>query len=517
METTVLKELQQIRLDLLTGDISTSGELARRLSNVIEDADINLTLPRIAPSEPPSSVKYNRTANMIEKALANREYVFDILLAASTYDFDTALSMLNSLEDKILGLVDSVKTLYFYTQPARSNVHIISTDFKMGWGVFQKNTATLDRRIGVGLSLPITKKESVVGKGYINGNGIAGNFYLLDSNGNLVGEGNDNSDLNHIGDCNPSTHFEYERFRITPAVLADTKGYGFGFSNFETKWAAPTYNNVELDIIFDLRTPTECNYIVVSPGVASDEFIVKSIALSSGGVERATLEPKNLVINQALLMHGEDGYTNEGAYVFESCSIDKAVIKLEATKPVPCRVRHYYVVDANGVRVAGESPPLSEPHLYVAAQDSNDELHKTEDLAAERFSIGLKDIFLQKVTYGVEGFVTTEPIRFNQPIDRIALRADYSIPVDSVIQFNVSVDNGETWYGVSPLGESIKNQILAINDMVPDAYQDPSTRYISASGNPKEFLFRIACKREKGESKSTPIIRSLELEVTLKQ
>jgi hypothetical protein len=514
MDTQIIAALKQIKIDLSTGAIATSAVLANRIKDAVDFSNLNIHLPKVSPSEPPSSFKFNKTIQGIEDSLKDREYIFDLLLAASVFDYDTAMCMLNDLEDKVLGLADSVKTLYFFSEPTRAGVNIVSTDFRSGWGIFKNGNKTLYRDRAAGVMLPVLLKEGIVGKATLTGDGIPGDYFLV-SNGEISTKTSLKDKVTALSDGDSLTSFEYEHFRISQATASTTGGFGFGFSDSDVKWASTGYDSINLSIDLVANKPQVVNYILVNPGSTKDIYNISSIVLYAGGVEALVVQPRNVIINPQLSMHGEFSYLNYAAFLIEPTLTDDIKFKFRSETPFPCMVRHAYYVDDTGNRIAGIIPSSSNPHQVVGLTSSSSA--KLEDLPADRFYIGFRDVVVQCLKFGTEGSITSDPIVFYRGIDRVALEADYSVPVDTSVEFQLSFNGGEAWHKITPLGSSVKGQVIAINDMIPDAYQDPSTNYIVEGGTPNEFLVRISCTRNKGTALASPIIRSIKLEVTLKQ
>lgn len=516
MENNLIRELKQLKVDIQNGTVTTSGELAKRVLDAFSTSEIGLDLPRYVPSEPPSSIKTNFIIDKIESSIREREYIFDLLLAAAAYEYDEAMKYLDSLEDKVLGLADSVKTLYFYSKPTRSNIHSVAADFTKSLGPFNNPSNTMSQVISSGLTLPVASRSAATGKITLSGNGMSGCWYLLDDTGALLADIDPKSMIDNAIDSDPTTSFEYQRFCITPQQYETTKGYGFGFSDSTLRWANPSYNNIELELKFSFGSPLSCNNVIVQPSVISEKFIIESVSLYLGGVVQRTVEPLNVVVNQELMMHSEGSYVNSASYMFEATTADEILFKLKSTTPHPCIVRHYYAVDADGIRISSESPSVSNPHSYNTIRLSDGE-RLYEDIPANRYSIGIKDIIAQSITYGVEGVALTQyPIRFGKQIDRIALHSDYEIPSNCSLTFEISFD-GHKWYEIKPLGTSIKDQIICLNDMRPSAYQDPSTKYITTEENYDGFYAKISSSRKSGSESLSPIVRSVEFEVMLKE
>jgi hypothetical protein len=128
----------------------------------------------------------------------------------------------------------------------------------------------------------------------------------------------------------------------------------------------------------------------------------------------------------------------------------------------------------------------------------------------------VKDILPQTITFQPSATVTSDVVRFSRPIDRIALKVDQTLMDESSVSYSVSLDEGKTWYYINPLGAAISDQVIAVNDLVPDAYKDPSTKYITAQGNPNSVILRIAMERNSGHPNVSPILRTIELEATTK-
>jgi hypothetical protein len=515
METSVITALAQIRRDLLNGNISTSGELANALRAALEIDSKSFKLPRFAPSETPSSVKFNAVAAGIEKAISDRDYVFDLLLAAAIHDYDVAQMMLDDLENRVFGLIDSVKTLYFYTKPPRSGLHVVGADFTVGNGVFTDKSNTLHRLEGAGLTLPVIRSEVKKITPRVEGDGIPGAYFLLQgSPPQLMGSILNCAKEDYLGDYDPTTWFEYERFKIKPQDLATTLGYGWGFESNETVWASPDYNDINLTVTFNFQNAISTNYISITPAENAADFTVADINLSLSGVSARTVPTNGLVINKELMMHTQDGYANGGYFTFEPTICDQVTLKFRSTAKEACRIRHHYRLDDDGNRIPSEAPSSSDPEFLVqTSMGAWKDFY--EDFSADRFCIAIKDISIMEVTYGTEGFAISEAVGFSKPIDRVAITSNMDVPEGCSVIHSVSLDK-QNWYEINPLGTSVKDQILAVNDLIPDAYREPSTKYISASGDSSILYARISMDRAKGIENTTPIIRYVEIETTLK-
>jgi len=518
MDVGTITALERIRYDIEHGRITTAGEIAERLANVASAVAGPLVIPRVAPSEPPIASKVSYSSQLISRAITHRNYIADILLAAAIFDYNQALLGVSDLENRVIGLADTVKTLYFFSSPSRAGVHVVYNDFRAGLGEFvQDGPAALAQDYSSGLTLPILSKNSVMGITTIETDGIHGTFYLLDDDGNLVADYRPRNNALFYGDGDPSTIYECERYWISPETQANTRGYGFGFTDSEVKWASPEYSDLSATILVEFNSATPINYMWFVPGLTSNNYTVKSITLYSGGKEVSVLSPKNLQLNPSLLMHAHEDYYNYGAYHFEAVEADKAIIELYCNTAVDCSVRHAYELDEEtNVRIPSTSPHYFAPHSVIQQFSNSDDLRKVEDLPAKRYAMGIRDIIIERITYATEGFLASRPFQFHRPIDRIALEANYQANASTDVEFSVSFDGGTEWHTIAPLGETVFDQIIAVNDMVPSAYQDPSTKYIVVDGEPTQFQARITMKRSKTKSNNSAVIRSVKYEVTLK-
>lgn len=520
MEASIITALKAIRTDVNSGVISTSGELAGRLQQALTLQDGDVSLPRYASGEPPIAAKFNYLSDKLAKALHDREYVFDILLAASVYDFDTAAQMLDDLENKALALADSLKTLYLFSKPSKGNVHTVGTDFTAGFGVWDDVSGTISRNTKCGATLPIEYASASVITPKCSGSGIAGRYYLYnDSESESFPTGSSNSTPDSIVDSSSSTSFEWERFRISPETKLTTGGYGFGFSNTDKKWADTTFDNVELELEFAYSAAIMTNYILISPAANAKTFTIESIALYLDGEQVREILEQPVIVSPELFMHTEDGYTNEGSFIFPHTRCNNIKIKFNSSDPEECLIKHYWKKDANGVRIASESPSTGYPEIYVE-NPMDDEDRGVEVLSAERFFIALQDIVIEEIAFGSKGFAKTKEVRFHKPIDRIAINVVGDVPDETVLYFMVSVDNGQHWYELNPVGSTTKSQVLAINDMTPQQYQDSSTNYITVDTEPYSLIAKMYLERPQYLSQdfkyATPTVKFTEIKVTLK-
>lgn len=516
MEKQLIDALNKIRSDLADGKITSNSQLALKIKNAVDVSYKQAVLPEFFSGETPNSDKVNDLIHKLEIILSDREYIFDILLAASIYDYNTAICMLDDLMDRVLSIQDSVKTLNFFSKPAVANKHVVNTDFREGWGIFNSSTKTLERSYGSGLTLPIQNKKASTGKFVITGNGQAGNWFVLNEDGSLFADISPNDNPEHAFDGVATTQFDYQNIKISQDIYDETKGYGFGYDDSLYKWASPETSKVELQVEINLDKVQTINYIIVVPSSQASEFVIESITLSLNGVETKTLSPRDLTVNQELSMLGENGYCNFASYGFEPTLTDAINIKIKSIKPTPCMIKHVYAVDEQGERITTLSPSVKYPHGVIESVFEDSETHKLETLPADRYLISVKDILPQTITFQPSATVTSDVVRFSRPIDRIALKVDQTLMDESSVSYSVSLDEGKTWYYINPLGAAISDQVIAVNDLVPDAYKDPSTKYITAQGNPNSVILRIAMERNSGHPNVSPILRTIELEATTK-
>lgn len=515
MDKNLLRDLKDIKNDIRAGKIATSGELTNRVLSAFSESEAGLTLPRFVPSEPPISSKVNFLTRRLESMLRDKEYMFDLIHAASAFEYDEAMKALDSLEDKVAGLGDTVRTLYFYSKPFRSNVHSVGADFTNSWGLFKNKSNTMHLNISGGITLPVTRSNATNGTISVEGDGMSGSWYIVGAEDVLVADSAQNIKYSNLLDSNPTTLFEYGRYRLSQTQSELTKNLGWGFSDTEFKWASTEYDGVNVTITFSSSQKIDSNYIAIQPSVTSNQFKVNSVSLYLGDQVQRTLEPEDIIVNQELMMRYESGYVNSVVFIFEPTLTDKIVFKLSSDYPSSTKVRHFYSVDSTGERIAGETPSIQYPHKYLRS-GINNETFKNEDLFLDRFYIGLKDIVIQSNIYGTEGVASTPAaIEFDKPIDRIGLSSDFTNPDNCKLIFEVSFD-GSKWYNINPLGTSVLNQVIAINDRMPNEYRDPSTQYISLEENPKSFFGRITAERKSGNEYVSPIVRNIQFEVMLK-
>jgi hypothetical protein len=524
MKLDVLQALANIEKKISKGLLSDEVSVAKEIASVLEKVEsIGIdSLSRYDRSEPPIIEKYIDIVEKVETTIQYQCIALTLLKALTVLDFNYAQRLMKELENKVAGLWDVYETLKFYldtptifgVQDIFFNFQGLNTRMDPSWSSSFKQLPT---RRDIGMTLPIVSNNTVNIKDVtFNGNGYVGRLHTVDSNNSPFYTVKTYGNQKDIMDYSPDTWVEYESFKVSKETWETTRGYGWKYyeSGLEP-WASPYVQWLNLDLTVKPKDTSPINMIVIDP-ILTSPFTIVSVQLDTGDGILHTLDPQNLVVTPEISEHRYADKAGQAVYVFDDTTVEQVKIKILQKSSESCQVLHRYYVDPSGNRIDGPDPSMNKPTAMDIAAKSSTWERKLEYLAAERFSIGIKDIALYNCTYTQEGFAVSEPVKFSKDIDRIAVETEEVIPSGTSIQYSVSVDSGSTWIDLAPIGTSTRNQVVAINDRRPDTYRDPSTVYASVSNPEKEVIFKIGMGGTAVLKNRTPILKRANLKVTLK-
>lgn len=524
MSINLLQAVKIFQDRLASKNILTEVELAKEISDVLDLVDYDVErygFPRVAPGEPPIVEKYNYFLQCIENILAVEGMTLDILKAITIVNFNYAKRLSLELENKTAGLWDLYQTLQFYiNSPVKNGLNEIFLNFQgkedRSSGVLNEVGKQLTQTKDIGLTLPIIGEAILpLEDADLTGNGFYGRLHtVIDKK--FEYELDTYSTGLDITDVNPNTWIEYELFSISDQTLLSTKGFNFGFSDSEEKWALTNVSKLELKVTLYPSAKTPINMICLDPIRAFGQYTIKSVVLDTGGGVLQTLEPKNLVVTPEISEHRFPDKASKAVYVFPGTVVEKIYINIVQDNSYPCTIGHIYYTDPSGTaRISGPSPPLLNPVALDFEAETKAWIRKIEYLPANRFVISVADIELTHNSYTSNGFFISKPIEFSTDIDRVAIEVDEIIPAECTIKYSISFDETD-WFYFKPIGSSTTQQVIAINDRRPEAYQDSSTVYAMTDGKPNNVFLKIEMNSTGKDTSVTPLVKQCKLKVSNK-
>ncbi|GAK42079.1 hypothetical protein TCA2_4571 [Paenibacillus sp. TCA20] len=324
-----------------------------------------------------------------------------------------------------------------------------------------------------------------------------------------VGGKNNHAAYGSVLDGNPDTWFEYELVNIRDHDKQNVaKNLGFAYQvhgNQRLNWARDPENGVlKLHMQIILNEATTVNAIDVEmytpPNQGARTAIVKDILISDGsGMPESVIgsnkkdddyvfhfAPRTAKVISVLFEQRTKYYTDIGHEYYEQnqqagSDIDYAMNT--ATK----QVKPGYLP-----RVEGPLMALQDIGVEVSVKDSSVNAYyplqgedasspvlddaitslsrgitqQTIDIGTERFegwryTIGIRNINVYSYEYEQSGEIVTEPYFFEQPLEKITLSVDEDNPlmIENAqpgteykwIKYFISIDDGATWYPISPL------------------------------------------------------------------
>lgn len=527
MHIETLQAIKNINNKINAGLITTEEDLAKAIAESLANTETisNSSLPRFYDSEPPTVEKYNYLIDRVDSIIKYQSAALSILKALTMVDYNYANRLMREMENKVAGLWDIYETLQFYSNsPEINGMQHVFFNFKgLDPGIdheYSELTKSLSAERDIGLLLPIISRDVLKVKDILfDGNGHLGRLHTVNSN--LIPDYYVNSYTNGMSVCDasPESWVEYETFKISNDVWNQTKGYGWKYSEQDLEpWASPYVKELrmKLTVIPDEKNPV--NMLVINP-VQELPFIIESVVIDIGDGKEQLLSPKNLVVTPEISEHRYPDKAGAAVYSFEDAIVEKIYINLRQPNSVPCQVLHRYYLDASGNRIDGPNPSSKSPLSMDIVSTSSKWKRKLEFLPAERFYIGIKDILLFNNTYSKDGFVISKKIKFPSEIDRVAIDVSEYIPSGCEVRYSIAFSDttseGATWHSIVPIGQSMRKQVIAVNDRRPISYQDPSTIYVSTNSNPKELRLKIEMS-SKTKKNITPIVKNINLKVTTK-
>jgi hypothetical protein len=565
--------LTQIQQQTSNGNTQNLQDISTQLASAITGFEQGTTKPvfqfrKIELGEPPLSDVINKNWNAIATDIGLLNVQADILKSAAIILYNNTITELNQINNMNGEIANQLATISLFNNTVDSKTFIFSdqfgsggnidTTFPLGDNVAQLNNGYLTLA-AVGQNTDLTQNATI--QILPKSNGFPGDNQEIEDPSNattntlttspqytFVGASNNPSIPKVVLDNQSSnTFFEYEVYSVNAADKATANNYNFTYNvtgsniaqypnavNGQIDWSkGPAGGYLDLFLQVDLGSIQEVNTIVYKPyGLANDvnyPVLINQILASSDGTNWVTI-PGNptwvgTIANQQAASVGANVSIGTASWNVGSINARYIQFDIRQPNPIPCKIGHLYYVDpTSNLRVEGPVPDVSNPLFSVINGQSapNGLIQKTEVFTGQRWVIGINDISIEQNQYQATSTMITERINVNGIVDRLAINADMFIPADfnssqAWITFWVSPDDGSSWHQISPIQNYTQgvNEVIAFNDPLPAAFQDPNVTYVSTD-QPVTFLrFKIKLARPLNSPTESPIVKDYQLHVRI--
>jgi len=363
-------------------------------------------------------------------------------------------------------------------------------------------------------------------------NGFPGNNHevtvlhdpLISSGNNLSFVGRDNNHGNYgaVLDGNPNTWFEYERVNLRDhEKIRIAKNLGWKYHVYDNKtltFAEDPENGIlklHMQVVLpEIKLINQINInMYTPPNYGAQPAIVKTILISDGENEPVPIvygkEPQDkytfmfdpiyakvisIFFEQPTKYYTDIGHIyfeeklnikNQQEYVFDT------ITKQYKPKYAPRIEGPMINIEELGAKIDIKNTDVevyypmkeAESEGYIL-QDIIDNITnridlKTIDMGIERFEgwrycIGIRDIEILSCEYEQSGEIVTKPFYFNNPLTKVSLSVNETIPSlfqnNPIIKYDwikyyFSIDDGSTWHPITPLEHEVNKE-----DMPPKIY-----------------------------------------------
>ena len=532
---------------------------------------------RFEDGEPPISPKLNSILGYIQLDATILQNQVDILNASTIFANNVISTNLLNASNVNAELDNKLDTLELYSSSSTSgNMVVFSDSFgKSQLTDFSFSTSEAQASIKDGF-LTLSPQGSLVDltpNATINildtSNGFLGNNQeILDPNNyfdinsidgshmyEFVAETTPANLLSSLNDGNVATWIEYEYCLVSPKDVASAGGFNFTYTTNASSspanaapitasnsidWSIGPPNGVlELDLQFDLGSIQPFNYITyTSFGLANNAntpVLIKKITCSPDGTTWSTLNPQNISVgtntNDGSLTTTANYTLGDAVWSFDLESARYINFQIQQLNPININVGHIYY--ESGTHQATPNYPNSRVEGPVPTFSNLSSVYNPTNVAAgsvtqyreyflgQRWAIGINEISIQQIQYNTSSSIVTKELKVGGTVNRVAIDADVYIPSDfdattSWVNFYVSPDNGLTWFQINSIEDTSLGipAIIAFNDPLPVAFQDPNVSYQNVPGVVNTLRLKIELSSP--NDNETPIVKSYSLKVTTK-
>lgn len=484
------------------------------------------------------------------------------------------MKMLNTSSNKLTKVIDQLES---NVNEIHDNKHYIFTDTfnnKENSLLEEEHTDvckidTLNGVLTLSTNVEIDYSSSISFEILNSSNGFPGNTHEVESiNGRLsfVGENDSNINMYNMNDGKESTYFEYESYKVSDDVYLKCNGFGFDYAEGVSWLTEDDSLNLSIKAVF---TETKmCNWISIKPFVASEKNSNAAI-LSSVIVSDGLFNTQEIKINKS--------FSDSNIVTFDPQEIRYIIFNITQKYSYETSIGHFYTLKlSNDINIFDKinkenyrlmdryKPSVSllgltydpnnkqyiQPNyetfnesginmnelkneLFTVKSPSNDdEYNDIEMITGYRYSIGVKEIQVANNLFNETSIYCSIPYETVENIKSIELESTDFIPVNfkeafyakypdrtfdpsEYINYEISFDNGNVWYGIQP-----KHRVhygpccYYINsDTLPSMRRTRNIKYINRLLDTKSVMLRITLNRPEECLYDTPVIYGYKLNI----
>lgn len=563
--------LSDINYQYKNGEIRTETEYYYKIKSMLKTFYESLTKPsftyRPAVSTPISS-EYN---SMINESYNDMEYIIKDCEALQDYvsqsfiDAQLSRTMMSNQLTYLTNKVNNIKQSITTNQERGMVVFSDSfNDFNNAGNNTAQNACTIDTFDGI-LTLNVASSSNAnISSIKIDdeiSNGFPGNTHCVDTlNGDLHFVGQNGLHINPaaIVDGNKDTWFEFELFTITDAVRKQCNSFGFDYEE-GVSWVNNNTDCLRLKLVINFVTDTICSWISILPYFSDAKgstycILEKCEVFSSNNYVYKVAE--NKVMNQVLTC------------AFPAQTINRVEITFLQDIKYLCKVGHFYYTNVNTdnmsmfqnfedadifTRIDGPKPNVTmlgikydpttkwlkykddttstptetyiKSNLFTLPESTTERKSNSEMIDAFRYMIGIREIRMPSCSFADHSEYISKIFYTDDQITSIMLETEEYIPGDDpdVLQYFISVDNGNTWYKITPIQRAYDGvyKYFINNDSIQNLLTNNSDKFkaqnLSVLSNTNQVQLKITMDKPKSVDNydyATPIVYSYKLKVT---
>ncbi len=549
--------LTQLNTSYVSGALKSPSDIAKALNSVLTQFDQTVGQPILdfdffEDGEPPITPKINQIWGDIQLDTTILGNQVDLLNASTLFTNNLIATQLLNLANENAAIGNKLDTLeLFSTNNTSSNLITFSDSFANSQ-LIDTNFVDQDPQASVmdGVLTISAQGDFVdVGAGsqvsiLSSSNGFLGNNQEIENITQplrFVAEDYQANSLPALLDNVATTWVEYESYLVSNSDKATAENFNFQYqvipSTTDTSgqityqdWSiGPPDGVLEFDLQFDLGTIQLINRVVYTPfgldNNVNNPVLVTEMRSSSDGVNWTPITPANVWVgtntSQSSLRSTTNYTIGDVVWNFANTSARYIQVFTQQPNPITVNIGHLYYTNSANQRVAGPIPSTNdlaqyynESYVSVGSLTQN-----REYFIGQRWAIGVQEVAIQQVNYQTTSSMVTKELAVPGVVNRVALDADVWVPPSfdpsvAWVNFYVSPDNGQTWFHINNIEDNSLGypEIIAFNDPLPTAFQDPNVTYYNVAGTVNTLRFKIELISANNEE--TPLVRSYTLKVT---
>lgn len=541
-------------LDVLLSDESNGTQLPEEyiadLSEIVSSFTQNAGQPLFSyftfdDTEPPSSEKMNKLWKAIAADVDVIQQQVDVNRAAVISTFNYATAEMEKLRLDNARMKNKVKTLQLYSSGSDSKTVFFGDSFEsLGFlDASQIDASEVPYLAGPGVvTLPqVGASINVSKEGEISilesSNGFIGrNQEALETDDGIIFTGDEleTSFLDSVLDARPDTWFEYEKVLVEESDRIPALGLNIEYQDEEgnrLSWVdGPSDGVLRLGLEIDLGQVENINTISILPfgleGEKNHPITIKKIQTSNNKTDWSRIPPSDIVIgntlNLATARTADESIVRKAFWQFDSRTARYVRVYIEQVAGIQSTVGHPYWVNRDtDQREEGPIPQLGRVLTSRNSKNSGDLEQNFETFSGKRWAIGLRDIEVTQTEYGETGTFVTRPLRAGGVVDRVVLEdAEVEIPdsfgsSEDWVSFYISPDNGENWYQISEIEDSLQGvpEQISFNDPIPPELRESKVQNYNTNDPVTEIRFKAILRRPPGVQFASPVLKSYRLKV----